>query len=103
MRQVEEQFTSYDFKKMQRRSYYPQNQQIMTTVTATSSMGVVPSRPVTPADGMRLDNTPPRMTDEYVHGGQLSYETPPGQLPYEPTLGSQLRSNSSPKFNNASG
>ncbi|CAL1714897.1 unnamed protein product [Somion occarium] len=45
MRQMEEQFTSYDFKKMQRRSYYPQtNQQIVSTMTATSST----SRPVTP-------------------------------------------------------
>ncbi len=34
---------------MQRRSYYPQNQQIVSTVTATSSTGVVSSRPVTPA------------------------------------------------------
>ncbi|KAK7679470.1 hypothetical protein QCA50_017524 [Cerrena zonata] len=46
MRQMEEQFTPYDFKKMQRRSYFPHtNQQIMTTMTATSST----SRPVTPA------------------------------------------------------
>jgi len=83
---MEEQFTSYDFKKMQRRSYYPQNQQIMTTVTATSSTGVVPSRPVTPVDGMRVDSMPARMTDEYAHQGQISYEPPPGPLPYEPTL-----------------
>jgi len=67
MRQMEEQFTTYDFKQMQRRSYYPHNQQIMTTVTATSSTGMVPSRPVTPADGMRLDNTPARMTEEFAH------------------------------------
>lgn len=40
-------FTIYDFKKMQRRSYYPQNQ--VTTMTATSSSGVIPSRPVTPS------------------------------------------------------
>ncbi|KZT27724.1 kinase-like protein [Neolentinus lepideus HHB14362 ss-1] len=52
MRQMEEQFTTYDFKKMQRRSYYPHNQQIQSTVTATSSTGMtgVPSRPVTPGD-----------------------------------------------------
>ncbi|EPQ56369.1 kinase-like protein [Gloeophyllum trabeum ATCC 11539] len=52
MRQMEEQFTTYDFKKMQRRSYYPHNQQIVSTVTATSSTGMtgVPSRPVTPGD-----------------------------------------------------
>jgi hypothetical protein len=34
---------------MHRRSYYPQNQQIITTITASSS-GVVASRPVTPGD-----------------------------------------------------
>lgn len=48
MRQMEEQFQSYDFKKMQRRSYYPQNQQLVSTVTATSSTGPTSSRPVTP-------------------------------------------------------
>jgi serine/threonine kinase 32 len=44
-------FTSYDFKKMQRRSYYPSNQQIETQITTmatgTSSTGAI-SRPVTP-------------------------------------------------------
>lgn len=48
-------FTPYDFKKMHRRSYYPQTQ-IISTVTATSSTGPSSSRPVTPAtianDGM---------------------------------------------------
>lgn len=48
-------FTSYDFKKMQRRSYYPHNQQLISTATGTSS-GVASSRPVTPADGLRPDN-----------------------------------------------
>ncbi|KII85767.1 hypothetical protein PLICRDRAFT_44166 [Plicaturopsis crispa FD-325 SS-3] len=47
MRQMEEQFTSYDFHKMQRRSYYPTNQQIISTLTASSG-GLVASRPVTP-------------------------------------------------------
>ncbi|TFK94111.1 kinase-like protein [Polyporus arcularius HHB13444] len=55
MRQMEEQFTAYDFKKMHRRSYYPSTQ-IISTVTATSSTGPTSSRPVTPAtianDGM---------------------------------------------------
>jgi serine/threonine kinase 32 len=42
-------FTSYDFKKMHRRSYYPHNQQIVSTFTATTSTGgLVASRPVTP-------------------------------------------------------
>ncbi|KAJ3537738.1 hypothetical protein NM688_g6633 [Phlebia brevispora] len=50
MRQMEEQFTPYDFKRMQRRSYYPQNNpQLVSTVTATSSSGMVSSRPETPA------------------------------------------------------
>jgi len=35
---------------MHRRSYYPHNQQLISTVTATSSSGVVASRPVTPGD-----------------------------------------------------
>ena len=37
---------------MRRRSYYPQNQQIVSTVTATSSSGMVASRPVTPGEPM---------------------------------------------------
>ncbi|KAG6837156.1 hypothetical protein H0H93_013746 [Arthromyces matolae] len=48
MRQMEEQFTTYDFKKMQRRSYYPHNQHIMSIATGTSS-GLASSRPTTPA------------------------------------------------------
>ncbi|KAI9464543.1 kinase-like protein [Lactarius psammicola] len=52
MRQMEEQFTIYDFRAMRRRSYYPQNQQIVSTVTATSSSGMVASRPVTPGEIM---------------------------------------------------
>lgn len=49
MRQMEEQFTTYDFKAMHRRSYYPLNQQIISTMTATSSTGLGASRPTTPA------------------------------------------------------
>jgi len=52
MKQMEEQFTCYDFKKMQRRSYYPQNQHLVSTVTATSS-GIASSRPGTPANELR--------------------------------------------------
>lgn len=54
-------FTSYDFKKMQRRSYYPHNQQIVSTFTATTSTGgLVASRPVTPmtTDQHVVDITP---------------------------------------------
>jgi len=49
MKQMEEQFTSYDFKKTQRRSYYPTNEQTVSTVTATSSNALSESRPVSPA------------------------------------------------------
>ena len=45
-------FTIYDFRAMRRRSYYPQNQQIVSTVTATSSSGMVASRPVTPGEAI---------------------------------------------------
>lgn len=51
-------FTSYDFKKMQRRSYYPSNQQIVSSITATTSTSGLPtSRPVTP-DQPVMDITP---------------------------------------------
>jgi len=46
MKQMEVQFIPYDFKKMQRRSYFPVNEQTTSTITATSSNE---SRPVTPA------------------------------------------------------
>ena len=53
---MEEQFTIYDFRQMHRRSYYPHNQQIATTMTATSSTGgMVASRPVTPAINGDMD------------------------------------------------
>lgn len=48
-------FTSYDFKKMQRRSYYPHNQQLISTATATSS-GLASSRPGTPGTELRVDS-----------------------------------------------
>nr|GAT42988.1 AGC/YANK protein kinase [Mycena chlorophos] len=54
-RQMEEQFTTYDFKKMQRRSYFPHNQQLISTATATSS-GMASSRPGTPAHDLRGEN-----------------------------------------------
>jgi serine/threonine kinase 32 len=37
---------------MQRRSYYPHNQHLVSTVTATSS-GIASSRPGTPANDLR--------------------------------------------------
>jgi len=70
MRQMEEQFTSYDFKKMQRRSYYPSNQ-VISTATATSSSGPASSRPVTPMtlggdtnDGFNVNLKPHPMDDD---------------------------------------
>jgi len=48
MRQMEEQFTTYDFRNMHRRSYYPHNQQIISQMTVTSSTGFAASRPETP-------------------------------------------------------
>lgn len=56
LRQMEEQFTSYDFKRMQRRSYFPHNQShLMSTATATSS-GLASSRPATPAGDLRTSD-----------------------------------------------
>jgi len=65
MRQMEEQFTSYDFKKMNRRSYYPQNQQLISTITAASSSGFV-SRPSTPGDDSNLAHPHIRTPDELI-------------------------------------
>lgn len=48
MRQMEDQFTPYDFRRMHRRSYYPHTQ-IVSNITGTSSSGMIPSRPTTPA------------------------------------------------------
>lgn len=56
-------FTPYDFKKMHRRSYYPQTQ-IVSTVTATSSTGPSSSRPVTP---MTIGNDGPHEGYNYNH------------------------------------
>jgi len=68
MRQMEEQFTSYDFKKMQRRSYYPHNQQLISTATATSS-GLASSRPETPANDLRTDH------GVGIHGGSIELQS----------------------------
>lgn len=70
MRQMEEQFTIYDFRLMHRRSYYPHNQQIASTVTATSSSGLIASRPVTPGTVDLAGDSPiaidgPRLTEEF--------------------------------------
>lgn len=61
-------FTSYDFRKMQRRSYYPHNQQIVSSITATTSTGgLVASRPTTP---MAADQP----TVDITHAGRDSFE-----------------------------
>lgn len=72
MRQMEEQFTTYDFKKMQRRSYYPHNQQLVSQATATSS-GLASSRPATPATDLRGDQV--NIAGDYHHGQEDSIGT----------------------------
>lgn len=47
-------FTNYDYEKMKRRSYYPTNQQIVSSITASSS-AAGPSRPSTPAAPVAMD------------------------------------------------
>ncbi|KAI0763780.1 kinase-like protein [Trametes elegans] len=79
MRQMEEQFTPYDFKKMQRRSYYPQTQ-IISTVTATSSTGPTSSRPVTP---MTIGN---EIQDAYSYSQKPSHEHDIGVVEHTPAV-----------------
>lgn len=63
---------------MNRRSYYPHNQQIISTVTATDSTGaLVASRPVTPGTtDQRSDRAMIRL------GGATDYDLP--DLPLTP-------------------
>ncbi|KAK7061122.1 hypothetical protein VNI00_000858 [Paramarasmius palmivorus] len=78
MRQMEEQFTTYDFKKMQRRSYYPHNQQLVSTATGTSS-GLASSRPTTPGQELR--------TDGGITINSASMDLPPGEIdPVKPEM-----------------
>jgi len=73
MRQMEDQFHTYDFRKMQRRSYYPHNQQLISTATATSS-GFASSRPATPANELRPDTVAIRThSGEYTSQGANEY------------------------------
>ena len=53
---------------MHRRSYYPHNQQIISTVTATSSSGVVASRPVTPGEVANIRSDSIGLDSHSVHG-----------------------------------
>jgi hypothetical protein len=53
---------------MRRRSYYPHNQQIISTVTATSSSGVVASRPVTPGEVVNGRRDSIGLDSHSVHG-----------------------------------
>ncbi|KAG1723721.1 kinase-like domain-containing protein [Suillus paluster] len=81
MRQMEEQFASYDFKKMLRRSYYPQNQQIVSTITATSSTGgLVASRPVTPATDSRIEGIVHEHDESLFDGDDVRLEKMPRVL-----------------------
>lgn len=70
-RQMEEQFTPYDFRKMMRRSYYPLNnpQLISNVKSASSSGGLSPSRPNTPA-GLDRSSMEPLGVEESWHGYQ---------------------------------
>jgi serine/threonine kinase 32 len=78
-------FTIYDFRAMHRRSYYPHNQQIITTVTASSS-GVVASRPVTPGagdviNGSNLIGLDSGLPDEYkIHSSEGLHHPPPHDI-----------------------
>jgi serine/threonine kinase 32 len=67
-------FTNYDFKKMQRRSYYPQNQ-IVSTMTATSSTGINSSRPVTPGN----DQYPEHQVQIGTNGAAVDADAVPNE------------------------
>ena len=69
-------FTSYDFKKMRRRSYYPHNH-LISTATATSS-GLASSRPGTPANDLRVENSGLRVEshDIRMEGGIMYNHNP---------------------------
>lgn len=76
---MEEQFTTYDFKRMHRRSYYPHNQQIISQVTATSSTGFCASRPVTPITPSAKDeqqHTFPPLPRDRTLSSHGSHNTP---------------------------
>lgn len=68
MKQMEDQFTSYDFKKMQRRSYYPHNQHLVSTAT---SSGMASSRPATPANELRVDHVGIKRSSSLDHDDTL--------------------------------
>lgn len=58
---------------MQRRSYYPHNQHLISTATATSS-GLASSRPGTPANDLRVENNGLRIEgDMRMDGGGTLY------------------------------
>lgn len=74
---------------MQRRSYYPlNNQQLISSVTATTSSGMGPSRPTTPAAFERSGaDTLPRVEEPWsmYQGNGLQHhdrgqETPPPSI-----------------------
>jgi len=71
MRTMEEQFTPYDYKKMKRRSYYPQTHQHIENITQTSSGGnFTSSRPDTPPDMVEQDSQL-RIHEESLHGTSI--------------------------------
>jgi hypothetical protein len=72
---VQYRFTIYDFRAMRRRSYYPHNQQIITTVTASSS-GAIASRPVTPGDMVNGRSDSIGLDTHSIHGLPDEYKGP---------------------------
>jgi len=71
---VQYRFTIYDFRAMRRRSYYPHNQQTVTTVTATSSSGTVAPRPVTPGDMINGRSDDIGLDSQFLHGLRDDFE-----------------------------
>lgn len=91
MRQLEEQFTSYDFLKMNRRSYYPQSQQLVSSNTGGSA---APSRQGSPEPspfrdrGTSIDQVRTR-TGGSGDAYRPSIEAPEAQAAYEQLLQQQ--------------
>lgn len=79
-------FTIYDFRAMRRRSYYPHNQQIITTVTATSSSGMVASRPVTPGDVINGRGGDIDLDSQFIQGLRDEFEAHSSESDHHPPV-----------------
>ncbi|KIJ55104.1 hypothetical protein M422DRAFT_239732 [Sphaerobolus stellatus SS14] len=56
LKQLEEQFTPYDFQQMRRRTYYPLNQELISSApSGTSDVDLASSRPNTPGPFLEAD------------------------------------------------